>query len=76
MFEPSTLLAVVGIIVAAVPAIVGFLTVRAINGVDTSLGALGNKVDALSAQDTLIRIELAKLEIRVMHLELTLKAKS
>ena len=54
---------------AVVPAVVGWLTLRAIKGIDAAISTLNDKVDHLSEQDAKFGIELAELRVRVTHLE-------
>lgn len=61
--------AVLGIIVAAVPAVVGWLIIRAVKGVDTTLEGLRKQVDELVKQDTQTRVEVADLRARLVHIE-------
>ena len=73
--EPSTL--VVAAVSAGLPSFIGWLLMRAVKGIDTSIAvlaqkadALSQKVDALSQEDTQIKIDLATLRARVTHLEI------
>lgn len=65
--EPSAVL--VALVSTVVPSIVGWLTSRAIRGVDDTLGSLARKIDRLTEQDTKIQVDLADLRARVIHLE-------
>lgn len=57
------------VIAAAVPSVFGFLLLRAIKAVDTSIEKLGTKVELLSAQDTRHSIELGELRVRLLEVE-------
>lgn len=50
--------------------VVGFLLLRAVKTVDSSIAGLTKKVDALTSQDTLILVELAGVRARVTTLEI------
>lgn len=49
--------------------VIGFLLVRAINAVDTSVATLNAKVDSLTAKDTQVEVRLAELGVRLAHVE-------
>lgn len=66
--EPS--LAILALLSSLIPAVFSALTVRAVKGIDGSIATLTGKVDALTAKDTEILVELAALRTRVLHLEL------
>lgn len=70
--DPATL-AILGAIGTAVPAVVGWLLARAIKGVDRSIENLSIKVDALSSEDSKIRVEIAKLETRLAAVEVSIE---
>lgn len=66
--EPSIFTVVVGLIVAVVPSVVGWLIVRAVKGVDDQLKALDKKIDALVERDARTREAVAELRGRVGNL--------
>lgn len=66
--EPSIVTVVVGLIVAVVPSVVGWLIVRAVKGVDDQLKALDKKIDALVERDAQTREAVAELRGRVGNL--------
>lgn len=61
---------VVGLIVTAVPAVIGWLIVRAVRAVDRAIENVNKKLDHLVKQDTEQQVEVADLRARVVHLEL------
>ena len=54
--------------------VIGFLLVRAINAVDSSVANLNAKVDALNATDSQVQVQIAELKIRLLHVEAQLAA--
>ncbi len=60
---------VVGLIVAAVPTVIGWLFVRAVRGVDRNLDSVNRKLEQLVALDTGRQVDIADLRARVVHLE-------
>lgn len=64
-------LAIAAALIGGVPTLLGWLTNRAVKQVDGSVASLIKQVEALSAQDTKILVELAELRVRVTQLEFT-----
>ncbi len=86
LLESVDAVAILAAIAAAVGttvlSIVGFLLVRAVNKVDSSVSGLSSKVDALAAQDTNILVQLEGMKVqvldmreRVLRLEVDFRAK-
>ncbi len=67
--DPNATTVVLGLIIAAVPTVIGWLFVRAVRGVDRSLDSVNRKLDQLTLQDTGRQVEIADLRARVVHLE-------
>ena len=55
------------------PAMLGFLTLRAIKGVDVSIAELIADVKSQRAELTKLSVEMAELRVRVVHLELMMQ---
>ena len=68
-FESSTMV-VMGLIAALVPSAFTWLLTRAIKAVDKSIEKLGEKVDALGAEDNKIRLEITELRARIVAVEI------
>lgn len=62
-------LVVPGIVVSVVLAILGWLLLRAIGGVDKRLAELGVKVDALAQKDGQLSESMVELRVRLTHVE-------
>lgn len=60
---------VVGLVIAAVPTVVGWLFVRAVRGIDRSMDQMNGKLEQLVQHDTGRQVEIADLRARVVHLE-------
>lgn len=60
---------IAGVALVTAIGVIGWLVVRAINAVDTSLALLSAKVDALTAKDTQVEVRLAELAVRLAHVE-------
>lgn len=63
----------VRLVIEASLAILGFFAVRTIKGVEHSVAEVKEHTTKLTEQDTLIRIKLAELEVRIVNLELQQK---
>ncbi len=61
---------ILNIALASITAVVGWLVIKAINGIENSILAVSKKVDAMAAQETTILVELATLRTRLVHVEL------
>lgn len=66
---PDVVTIVVGLIVVGVPALIGWLVTRAVNGISTEIRELKEKVDAIARHIGETREEVAELRGRVKHLE-------
>lgn len=60
---------VAGTIALVIPAVIGWLIVRAIKSVDLAIAGLSEKVENLVQQHTETKVEMADLRARVVHLE-------
>jgi low affinity Fe/Cu permease len=60
---------VVGVVVAAVPTVIGWLLVRSVRGVDRNMDTMNAKLDQLVKSDTGRQVEITDLRARVVTLE-------
>lgn len=60
---------VVGLILASVPGIIGWLLVRSIRSLDQTIASLAKKVETLAERDSDRRAEIADLRARVGAME-------